>query len=123
AGLRRPGAAALAWTGIRAGAVHRRRLHARGVRRSLGPAQPWYDGCRAAALAADRFLRPPCRQSAASAGRDDGHASRGMRLRVQVVIEPDDDEPNGDRPSAVVRDVASIERCELTVDALGITLA
>ncbi len=46
-----------------------------------------------------------------------------MRLRVQVVIEPDDDEPNGDRPSAVVHDVASIERGELTVDALGIQMA
>ncbi len=42
-----------------------------------------------------------------------------MRLRVQVVIEPDDDEPNGDRQSAVVHDVASIERDRLTVDTLG----
>jgi hypothetical protein len=46
-----------------------------------------------------------------------------MRLRVQVVIEPDGDGPNGDRQSTVVHDVASIERDELTVDTLGLQLA
>ena len=46
-----------------------------------------------------------------------------MKLRVQVVIEPDDDEADGDRRAAVVHDVASIERDELTVDTLGLQLA
>ena len=46
-----------------------------------------------------------------------------MRLRVQVVIESDDDEPDGDRQSAVVHEVAHIERGELTVDTLGLQLA
>ena len=35
-----------------------------------------------------------------------------MRLRVQVVIEPDDDdqEPDGNRKATVVHEVATIER-------------
>ena len=46
-----------------------------------------------------------------------------MRLRVQVVIEPDDDdEPTGHRQSAVVHEVASIERGELTVDEIAETI-
>ena len=49
-----------------------------------------------------------------------------MRLRVQVVIEPDDDdqEPDGNRKATVVREVGIIERdCDLSVDMLGMQLA
>ncbi len=45
-----------------------------------------------------------------------------MRIRVQVVIDPDDDEASSDPPSAVVHDVATIERGELSVDTLGMQL-
>jgi len=41
---------------------------------------------------------------------------------VQVVIDPDDDEASSDPPSAVVHDVATIERGELSVDTLGMQL-
>ncbi len=51
-----------------------------------------------------------------------------MRLRVRVIIEPDDDddawEQDGDRPATVVYEVATIERGgELSVDTLGLQLA
>ncbi len=49
-----------------------------------------------------------------------------MRLRVQVVIEPDDDdqEPDGNRKATVVHEVATIERDrDLSVDTLGMQLA
>ena len=39
-----------------------------------------------------------------------------MRLRVQVVIEADDD--GGDERLPVVHQVASIERADLTVDTV-----
>jgi len=45
-----------------------------------------------------------------------------MRLRVQVVIEPDD-APDSDPQSAVVHEVATIERGGLSVDMLGLQLA
>jgi hypothetical protein len=42
-----------------------------------------------------------------------------MRLRVQVVIEADDDD---DRQSPAVREVAQIDRDVLSVDTLGLRL-
>src|SRR6516164_9839610 len=59
------------------------------------------------ALGADRSFRSPCAQSPTGAAGADPCASAGMRLSVQVVIEPDD-EANRDRHSAVVHDVATI---------------
>jgi hypothetical protein len=49
----------------------------------------------------------------------------GVRLRVQVVIEPDDDEErDSDRQTTIVREVAAIRRdTELRVDTLGLQLA
>ena len=44
-----------------------------------------------------------------------------MKLRVQVVIEADDDEDDGDHPSAV-HEVAQIDRDALSVDTLGLHL-
>ncbi len=43
-----------------------------------------------------------------------------MKLRVQVVIEPDDD---GDEHAPVVHEVGQIERGDLSVDTLGLHLA
>src|SRR5438552_8017531 len=43
-----------------------------------------------------------------------------MRLRVQVVIESDDDD---DHPSPVIHEVAQIDREALSVDTLGLQLA
>jgi hypothetical protein len=44
-----------------------------------------------------------------------------MKLRVQVVIEADDDEEDGDHPPAVY-EVAHIGRDSLSVDTLGLHL-
>ncbi len=48
-----------------------------------------------------------------------------MRLRVQVVVEPDDDdEQDGDRQATVVHEVATIERDgDLSGDTLGLQMA
>ncbi len=46
-----------------------------------------------------------------------------MRLSVQVVIEPDDEEADQDQQSPVVHEVATIERGDLTVDTLGLQMA
>ena len=43
-----------------------------------------------------------------------------MKLRVQVVIEADDDED--DVPRSVARDVAQIDRDALSIDTLGLHL-
>jgi nucleotidyltransferase/DNA polymerase involved in DNA repair len=42
---------------------------------------------------------------------------------VQVVIEADEDDANGDPQSRVVHEVAGIERGDLSVDTLGLQLA
>jgi len=46
-----------------------------------------------------------------------------MKLRVQVVIESDDDAADEDPQSPVVHEVATIERGDLSVDTLGMQLA
>jgi hypothetical protein len=46
-----------------------------------------------------------------------------MRLRVQVVIEPDHGEDNQDQPTPAVHEIATIERDDLRVDTLGMQLA
>ena len=42
-----------------------------------------------------------------------------MRLRVQVVIEPDDDGADSDQQTPVAHEVATIARGDLSVDTLG----
>src|SRR5437764_9404850 len=72
--------------------------------------------CAPAALAEDRPLRPTGGQSRAGACRN---RACGMRLRVQVVIEADDDD---DHQAPAVHEVAQIDREALSVDTLGLQL-
>jgi hypothetical protein len=68
-------------------------------------------------LAEDRSLPPSCGQPSAGAVRADGIEGGGMRVRVQVIVEPDGDD---DEQVPIVHEVASIERSDRSVDTLGL---
>jgi hypothetical protein len=70
-------------------------------------------------LKIDRFERRAVNRQLFAA-RADATEDRSMKLRVQVVIVPEDEDGEG---APVVHEVAQIERGDLAVDTLGLHLA